>query len=182
MKSKIFIILLLLLFLGCQPAIKFSSRSNYVKTNRDTTQTSKNAEPEKKPNINKIKPELKDPIRKKIIDEAFSWIGTSYCYGGTTKNCVDCSGFTQLVFLQNGFILPRTAKEQYEFSKKIKQEEALPADLVFFQDKNKINHVGIYIGNDEFIHSSSSIGVVKQSINDAYFKNRFVCFGRVINY
>lgn len=121
-----------------------------------------------------------DEKQKLIINESEKFIGTPYCYGGTGINCLDCSGFTQLIFQKIGFKLPRSAEDQYSFAKLISKEEAKPGDLVFFRRSKKISHVGIYLGNNSFIHSSSSNGVVVQSLEDRYYKEHFAGFGRVI--
>ncbi len=120
-------------------------------------------------------------ISKELIKEAEKYIGTPYCYGGSTSKCFDCSGFVNLVFNQFGIILPRTASDLYDFAKKVSLSEAKEGDLVFFRDKNKINHVGIYITRGEFIHSSSSKGVTKNSLSENYYSTRFIGAGRVIS-
>ena len=119
--------------------------------------------------------------RLNIISEAEKWLGTPYCYGGESKNCTDCSGFVQKVFQSAGIYLPRTAAAQYNYAEKISQEESVPGDLVFFGAHNSISHVGIYIGNDRFIHSGSTNGVEKQSLSNSYYRSRFAGFGRVLS-
>src|SRR5205085_6878858 len=85
----------------------------------------------------------------KSIDE---WWGTSYCMGGSTKNCIDCSAFTQTV-MQSVYnvSVPRTAQEQFNSSKQIKVEELSEGDLVFFNTDGgrDITHVGIYLLNNK---------------------------------
>lgn len=116
-----------------------------------------------------------------LIREAEKYIGIPYCYGGSTNKCLDCSGFINLVFSQFGIALPRTASDIYDFAYKVDISEVKAGDLVFFKSKNKINHVGIYINRGEFIHSSSSKGVTKNSLSENYYSTHFFGAGRVIS-
>lgn len=118
---------------------------------------------------------------RELIREAEKYLGIPYCYGGSTTSCLDCSGFVNLVFNQFGIILPRTASDIYYFAEKVSLTEARTGDLVFFKTKNKINHVGIYIERGEFIHSSSSKGVTKNSLRENYYSTHFYGAGRVIS-
>lgn len=117
---------------------------------------------------------------EKLIKYAGSFLGTRYCYGGSSVPCFDCSGFVNYVFSYIGINLPRTSREQYYAGTDINIVNAKPGDLVFFGDSNRINHVGIYIGDNKMIHSSTSKGVVIQSLDDDYYKRRFVGIKRVI--
>ncbi len=117
----------------------------------------------------------------KSIDE---WWGTSYCYGGSTKNCIDCSAFTQTI-MQNVYNVnvPRTAQEQYNSSKQINLEDLNEGDLVFFNTNGsrEITHVGIYLFNNKFVHAATSGGVMVSDLNDTYWKPRYRGAGRYIN-
>jgi lipoprotein Spr len=97
---------------------------------------------------------------------------------------LDCSRFTQAVFEEyNHMKLPRTASEQFKESARIGRNNIRFGDLIFFCTNGRdISHVGIYIGYDEFIHSSSSDGVIITSMDDKYWKKRIVGLGRVIQY
>lgn len=83
----------------------------------------------------------------------------------------------QKVYKSLGTVLPRTSNLQFRIGKKIKRDELIPGDLVFFKKyirSSKIGHVGMYIGNDEFIHASyGAKKVTISSLNETYFKNRF---------
>lgn len=120
-----------------------------------------------------------DSFSEGIVNRAESYLGTPYCYGGNQEECFDCSGFVQKVFLSEGIVLPRTSSEQYAGSMPVPESQRSPGDLVFFSKGNRINHVGIYIGNDYFIHASTTKGVVRQSIFDEYYKKNFAGYGRV---
>lgn len=108
--------------------------------------------------------------------------GTKYKYGGTDKRGFDCSGFTQKVY-SNAFNiqLPRTTKEMSEIGKKISKNKLNPGDLVFFRPSRKYRHVGIYIGNDIFIHSSTSQGVTKSKLDNAYWEKKYRYAKRILN-
>ena len=117
----------------------------------------------------------------KKIDE---WYGTPYNYGGTTKNGVDCSYFT-LDVMQGVFNigLRRTAAEQYEQTSRINWEELREGDLIFFKTEgpNKISHVGIYLSNNKFVHSSVRNGVTISDLSDPYYKRTLFSMGRLAN-
>ena len=114
------------------------------------------------------------------IDE---WWGTSYCLGGNSKTCIDCSAFTSTIIRDIYRInLPRTAAEQYNESLRISKDSLQEGDLVFFKTKrNYINHVGIFLANDKFVHASTSQGVMISDLKESYWSDRFVGCGRVIN-
>lgn len=114
-----------------------------------------------------------------VIDIAYSVSGVPYLYGGTTTAGFDCSGFTSYVFAKAGISLPRTAAGQYSASTKISQSQAQPGDLVFFNQTGSIDHVGIYLGNNQFIGAQSSTGVAVAEINQYYWAKYLVGFGRI---
>jgi lipoprotein Spr len=115
-----------------------------------------------------------------IVSEAFSWLGTPYRYGGDSRSGVDCSGLVAQVYGALGISVPRTSRTQYENSERVKTEKLQQGDLIFFSNGAIVNHVGIYIGNGEMIHASSSRGVIKQAVSDEYYTRRFAGVGRVI--
>ena len=117
------------------------------------------------------------PLLQKI-DE---WWGTRYCLGGHTKDCIDCSSFSGALFNDVYKInLPRTANDQFKACDKIGLEELKEGDLVFFHTYSRgISHVGVYIGNNKFVHASSSEGVTISDLNDKYWQPRFIAAGRV---
>lgn len=119
----------------------------------------------------------------KLFFDIEEWWGTSYCLGGSTKNCTDCSAFTNTIIKNNYQInLPRTASEQYNVSTRIETEELKEGDLVFFKtSRNYINHVGVYLVNNKFVHASTSQGVTISDLDESYWKYRFAGCGRIIN-
>ncbi|MDB5192418.1 MAG: lipoprotein NlpC precursor [Segetibacter sp.] len=113
----------------------------------------------------------------KLIDE---WWGTRYCMGGSSKSCIDCSAFTQVV-MHNAYNIdiPRTAQEQYDKSEQIGLETLSEGDLVFFNTGGRaVSHVGIYLLNNKFVHAATSGGVMVSDLNDSYWKDRFKGAGR----
>lgn len=114
----------------------------------------------------------------KTIDE---WWGTRYCMGGSTKNCIDCSAFTQVVMQDvYGFNIPRTSTEQFNTTERIQLEDLNEGDLVFFNTTGRgISHVGIYLLNNKFVHAATSGGVMVSDLNDSYWRPRFRGAGRV---
>ena len=108
-------------------------------------------------------------------------MGVKYVYGGTTASGFDCSGFTQKAFRDVGISIPRTSGQQYAIGTSVSKANLKVGDIVFFNTSGRgVSHNGIYIGNNNFIHSSSSKGVSIASINDpAYWGSRYVGARRV---
>lgn len=112
-----------------------------------------------------------------IIDK---WYGTRYRYGGATDKGIDCSAYTgTLVHSVFGLILARTAREQYANCFKLEREQLLQGDLVFFNTRGGISHVGLYLGNGYFTHSSTSIGVTISHLSETYWNKKFTGGGRI---
>lgn len=109
-----------------------------------------------------------------IANNAKRYIGVPYVWGGTSSNGFDCSGFVKSVYANNGINITRMADEQYYNGNKIGRADLQVGDLVFFETYTSgISHVGIYIGDNKFIHASSSRGVTIDSLSDPYFNCRY---------
>jgi cell wall-associated NlpC family hydrolase len=106
--------------------------------------------------------------------------GTRYVWGGTSSRGTDCSGFTLQVFRANGITLPRTAREQVHCGTHVKRSELQPGDLIFFNTKGYVSHVGIYIGGNRFIHASSGGRKVQENSLTGYYSNKYITARRVI--
>jgi cell wall-associated NlpC family hydrolase len=110
-----------------------------------------------------------------IINTATRYMGTPYRWAGTSPSGFDCSGFVMTVYSMNGLSIRRMADEQYYGGNKLRKEELMPGDLVFFTTYGPgVTHVGIYMGEEKFIHASSRHGVTISSLNDPYYKARFL--------
>ncbi len=115
-----------------------------------------------------------------LFTEIEKWIGTRYRYGGATEKGIDCSAYTgTLVHSVFGIVLPRTARDQYATCIKLDKEELQQGDLVFFNTRGGISHVGLYLGNGYFTHASTSIGVTISNLSDPYWSKKFVSGGRL---
>lgn len=112
---------------------------------------------------------------KDILILATSFLGTRYVYGGSGPHSFDCSGFVAYVYRSAGFNLPHNAAAQAALGAPIERNSLQPADLVFFSyyGSRGINHVGIYVGKDRFIHASVSEGVKYSSLNEAYYRQNY---------
>jgi lipoprotein Spr len=111
-----------------------------------------------------------------LIDD---WFGTPYRLGGSGKAGIDCSAFMQVMYTGVlGISLPRTAREQFNAVKKISRTELQEGDLVFFNTRGGVSHVGYYLTNNKFVHASSSNGVTISDLYDDYWSKRFVGAGR----
>ncbi|MEH8093481.1 NlpC/P60 family protein [Gallibacterium anatis] len=118
-------------------------------------------------------------INKKLNNFYQEWIGVRYKLGGTGKDGIDCSAFVQTAFAEKFHIsLPRSTSEQKSLGYKIQKGQLKQGDLVFFR-KNR--HVGIYLGDDLFIHSSTSQGVTISSLNEDYWLRTYTQSRRVLN-
>ena len=126
---------------------------------------------------NYINPDVPLGFREEILLQVIKYLETPYKYGGNTEKGIDCSGFTLQVYEKStGLKLPRSAREQYAVGEKVEREDLSFGDLVFFNTRRRSNpgHVGIYIGDDQFIHSSTSLGVTISSLQETYYKKRYV--------
>ncbi|NLT20369.1 MAG: LysM peptidoglycan-binding domain-containing protein [Syntrophomonadaceae bacterium] len=119
----------------------------------------------------------------RLLEIAARHLGTPYRYGGQTPGGFDCSGFARYIFSQIGIDLPRTASAQYGIGSEISKDNLQLGDLLFFRcGSGGIDHVGIYTGNNQFIHSSSprSGGVIYSSIAEGYYLNTYAGAKRIL--
>lgn len=115
-------------------------------------------------------------MARRLIATAMQYIGTPYVFGGNSLYYgIDCSAYTQQIYAQIGINLPRTADVQYEVGTPISRSELLPGDEVFFTTYTYgASHCGIYVGDGNFIHASSSRGVTISSLNDHYYSTHYI--------
>jgi cell wall-associated NlpC family hydrolase len=116
-----------------------------------------------------------------LTRNAMRFLGVPYVFGGTSSNGFDCSGYVQHVYAMLGYHIPRTADAQYYAGKRVAGASMAPGDLVFFQTyASGPSHVGIYLGNDRFVHASSSRGVTVSSLHESYWSARYLGAKRLI--
>ena len=109
-----------------------------------------------------------------VVQTAKKLIGAPYVFGGTTPSGFDCSGFVQYAFKENGIEIPRLADEQYLLGTDVKTKELTAGDLVFFTTYEAgASHCGIYLGEGQFLHVSSSYGVRIDYLDNTYWAPRF---------
>ncbi len=118
-------------------------------------------------------------MARALTSSALRFLGVPYVFGGTSTSGFDCSGFVQHVFAMLGVGLPRTADAQYDVGKPAVGGPR-PGDLVFFDTYGGVSHVGIYLGKGQFVHASSSHGVMVSHLSDSYWAARYVGAKRLI--
>ena len=118
---------------------------------------------------------------RSLLESVDEWYGVRYRVGGNTKTGIDCSGLTVAVYAAvYGMMIPRVSREQYRISRKISTTELQEGDLVFFNTNGRgVSHVGVYLGNNKFIHASVSKGVMVNDLFEPYYLKRFVGAGRM---
>ena len=172
MKKIILLLVISVCFTNCKSSKRVVTKKS--KTTNSTTNKSS-------PTIASIK-EIEN-----IIDYAKSFEGTRYKYGGTTKKGMDCSGLVVTAFKKEDILLPRTTADLSKRGEWIDVKEVQDGDLIFFATKKnsrKINHVGIVTdtrpGHVEFIHSTSSRGVITSKLSERYWYLAYVQARRVM--
>ena len=124
---------------------------------------------------------------ERIIKYAEAYKGIQYKYGGTDRNGLDCSGLIYLAFKEEGMEIPRVSYIIAEEGKRISLNKVVKGDLLFFKttkSSNRINHVGLVVnskrGMIDFIHSTSSRGVITSSLSESYWNKAFIEARRVL--
>lgn len=118
-----------------------------------------------------------------VVAYAQQYLGTPYAYGGTGPGGFDCSGFTRYVYANFGVTLAHGATPQLNSGYSVSKSDLQPGDLVFFfgtyNTSSAASHVGIYVGSGQFIHASTSQGVIISSLSETYYANRYLGACRV---
>ncbi|MDF2523091.1 MAG: hypothetical protein K0R31_732 [Clostridiales bacterium] len=119
-----------------------------------------------------------DSIGSKMISFAKDYLGVRYVYGGSSSNGFDCSGFVKKVYSNFGIEVERVAADQANQGTKVSKANLRAGDLVFFDTDgglNYINHVGIYMGDGQFIHASSGAGkVMISNLSEGFYANSYI--------
>ncbi len=123
-------------------------------------------------------------LRAEILRITKRQLGSAYVLGGTRPGAFDCSGLTSYVYRKTGYSLHREADTQLQDGLIVSRENLQVGDLVFFRSPGSpwlATHVGIYVGNNQIIHASSSKGVRYSSLNASYYSSRYLCARRIVN-
>jgi cell wall-associated NlpC family hydrolase len=113
---------------------------------------------------------------------ADSWLGVPYRFGGQGRSGIDCSGFVRRIFAEvYGMELPHNSSAMYKLGTPVSRPDLKPGDLVFFKRLGYIDHSGIYMGNNWFIHSASSVGVAYSALNAPYFGDHYAGARRLVD-
>ena len=153
---KLFIVLLSVAFLAaCSGTPRYSGSTDYVTSSSE--------------------------VRQQLLRQFKRWEGTPYRYGGSSLNGVDCSAFVQNTYrVKFNKRIPRTTRTQIKVGKRIKKSQLRVGDIVFFKTGRNSMHNGIYMGNAKFMHASSSKGVTISSLNNNYWRKRYLTSRRVL--
>ncbi len=120
----------------------------------------------------------KEHLRKEIVRTANRFIGIRYRWGGQSSSTgFDCSGLTMVVYRLNGLELPRSSRQQWKTGRPVYPDQLSKADLVFFATTGgeRVSHVGIYIGDNKFLHAPSSGRKIRiSSMSNKYYKSRYL--------
>ncbi|MGP4078092.1 LysM peptidoglycan-binding domain-containing protein [Halobacillus sp. K22] len=153
-----------------------SSTTIYPRQKLKIAEPSSAAAPVSSSNLSKSEP-APSFSSTSLIKEAEKYLGTPYQWGGESPTGFDCSGFLQYVFAKEGIRIPRTVASIYAHSslETVSHSNRRPADIVFFETyKPGASHAGIYLGNNQFIHSGSTYGISIASLTSNYWSSRYI--------
>jgi len=178
MKYVIIIVMSLVVLVGCQPNPKYRTG------NASAPGAEEKKESRYKQEISNSR-EFKSLTTDDLIELGRiiqSYLGTPYSGSSRYERGLDCSQFTVEVFDRFKRIkLPRTTDDQFRTGQKISKSKLRYGDLVFFRtDNTRVSHVGIYVGNNEFAHSSSSNGIIISNMHEDYWRKRYVGGRRIL--
>ncbi|MCK5832691.1 excinuclease ABC subunit UvrC [bacterium] len=175
---------------GCTPSPRYIGSTKPVLAPKKIEQAKKDEDKRVKTKNAKHKEETQKAIQKQnttqniktpstrfnpdaMLGAVNLYLGTPYKYGGNGLGGVDCSGFTHNVMDAAGIEIPRTSSSQYRQGKPVVKPSA--GDLVFFRMRGKgVDHVGVFLGGNRFVHASSSSGVTIDSLDEEYYKKRYL--------
>ena len=178
----------LLILTGCNSSRKFASDPIYDMGKYRTETKKSTPQKQTSPTVNKDKQNSSklNPSASALVAEAKKWIGTPYRYGGHSRSGTDCSGFVMEVFRAAvGIELPRTSRDQHKNSIRIDAKQLEVGDLVFFATGGSgggVSHVGIFIGDNNMIHASTSRGVMISGLGEKYWVKNYHSAGRVAKF
>jgi hypothetical protein len=161
-------IILLIMLGACSNTAPVASKSVPLQT-----------EPKKK----SIDATLVEDLPSVLLRNEFDiWEGTPYRFGGANKQGIDCSALIQKIYLSSfNLKLPRTTARQSRQGYPIQKSKLKVGDLVFFKTSLTENHVGIFVGDGQFLHASSSQGVMISALNNSYWRSKYWQSRRILN-
>ena len=113
-------------------------------------------------------------VRNVLLEQYSQWQGTPHRLGGMSRGGIDCSGLVHRIFRSHlGHEVPRTTRQQVRVGEPVNRDQLRPGDLVFFKTGYKTRHVGIYTGESQFLHASSSQGVSLSNLNNQYWASNY---------
>lgn len=181
--SKYFVVLIsILVFIGCKSKADWRTKYNEEKTTKKTHSSKKSVD---KPNnlydYTKLLDVNENTLKnKQLYSFVTDWYGTPYKFGGQNEKGIDCSAFANVLYKEIYKIqLPRASKDIAENVKRKFTNNLKEGDLVFFSFGNskEINHVGIYLHNNKFVHASTSKGVIISDLTEPWYGNYLVKCG-----
>ncbi len=120
-------------------------------------------------------------VKNMILKEFKKWEGTPHKMGGNSKRGIDCSGFVHHIYTKLfNLNVPRTTRQFFTTGTVINRLQLKPGDLVAFRPHSYPRHVGIYIGNNKFIHASTTKGVMMSNLGNPYWEKYYVMSRRII--
>jgi len=160
-----------------EPKAKEEKQIDDILTSRNSSEAASSLQMKYAVLLNTDPSQLQNKLLFENIDE---WYGIRYRLGGTTKSGIDCSAFVAVIYTGVfGVALPRTARDQYSVTKHISRTELKEGDLLFFNTRGGVSHVGIYLQNNKFVHASAAKGVTISDMFEPYYLQHFICAGRV---
>ncbi|MGB5446693.1 MAG: NlpC/P60 family protein [Psychromonas sp.] len=123
-----------------------------------------------------------EDLQSLLYNEFDSWKGTPYHFGGVNKSGVDCSALVQQIYLDSFNIkLPRTTYSQAKEGYAVNKSKLQIGDLIFFKTSSYAKHVGVFIGNNKFMHASTSKGVMISKLSNVYWRSKYWQSRRIID-
>lgn len=120
--------------------------------------------------------------RTKVIQYAYKFLGKPYIWAAEGPSSFDCSGYTSYIYRKFGYELPHYTGYQVEMGEEVPKDKLKTGDLIFFNTTGANSHVGIYMGNGNFIHASSGKGsVTVSSLSNSYYSSRFSEARRIVD-
>jgi len=193
-KSSIFILGLGLLLGGCVSTTKQVSSDSMIKNNVQKYSKHKNDDINYKPIItpeeykkmleeqtSQVHNSREKDMNKALMDFYNEWKNVKYKFGGNSKRGIDCSAFTQRIYKEKfDTKIPRSTRTQVKVGKEIKKSELELGDLVFFKTGVQDRHVGVYMGNGDFMHASIK-GIKFTKLDKPFYKRKYWTSRRIIH-